>query len=115
MQPKSVPQLLIDVYESAYTVFKAGLISEGLEGVVLETAVLAAHQVAANRLHGQEDRAGAVGAALLRAVYGEEAAAKAVALSAAIRLHIADQDDPPTRAQNTPQPPPAMYQPPSQG
>lgn len=106
MQPKHFIDVLIDTYEDAYTVFKAGLISEELEALVLQTAVRAADQVATNNWHGSADRAGAIAGALLRSLYPSTASDEAAALSPAVRLHLADASDPDVRAPPSPPPPP---------
>lgn len=106
MQSTSFIAVLIETYEAAYAALKANLISAELKPVVLNVAILAADQVAANNWHGVADRAGAVAGALLRALYPETAAAEAEGLHAFVRLHVGDNQDPepvPATQQSAPQ------------
>lgn len=97
MQAKHFIDVLIETYERAWSAYQADQISEQLELMVLEAAVWAADQVATNNWHGAADRAGAVAAAMVRALHGENAAAEAEGLHAFVRLHIGDAQDPEVR------------------
>lgn len=97
MTPKHFIAVLIDAYEAAWSAIAANAISTALRSVVLETAIHAACAVEANNWHGQGERARLVAGALVRARFGETAAAEAAGLSAGIALAVALSGDPPTR------------------
>ena len=97
MQPKHFLDVISETYERSYSAFKAGQISSELKAYLLEPAIWAADQTASQNWHNRAERAGSIGAALIRELHGENAAAEAASLSAAIRLHIGDETDPAPR------------------
>lgn len=98
MQSSHHIAVLIETAEASYAAWKAGLVSPELKPVVLRTAILAADCVAQHNWQSQGERMGALGAAMVRGLFGDAASSEASELSAMVRLHMSDPSDPDPRA-----------------
>lgn len=113
MQPKHFIDTLIEAYERAWSIINDPNLHAGFKPGLADVGIWAADQVATNNWHGQAERAGAVGAALLRVRYPETANEESMGLHAFVRLGMAMAQvvgDPPVRealaaAQSAPPPP----------
>lgn len=92
MQSMHFIAALIEVYERTYSLVAA---ETPPHTSLIETAIWAADQVAANNWHNAAQRAGAVGAALVRVLHAENAEAEAAGLTYAIVAQIGGADPEP--------------------